>query len=93
MAQFVLVNVVVAVLMKHLEESHKAMEDDLDIDAELEAELAAHEEIMAKLVNDIDLDDVDDPESNNQMAKFISPRSLGHSLPNSFVFTYFNEDG
>lgn len=41
MAQFVLVNVVVAVLMKHLEESHKQMDDDLEMDAELERELAA----------------------------------------------------
>ncbi|ALC48765.1 Ca-alpha1T [Drosophila busckii] len=32
MAQFVLVNVVVAVLMKHLEESHKQMEDELDME-------------------------------------------------------------
>ena len=40
MAQFVLVNVVVAVLMKHLEESHKQMDDDLEMDAELERELA-----------------------------------------------------
>lgn len=35
MAQFVLVNVVVAVLMKHLEESHKQMEDEMDMDTEL----------------------------------------------------------
>lgn len=39
MAQFVLVNVVVAVLMKHLEESHKQIEDDeLDME-ELEREM------------------------------------------------------
>ncbi|XP_023221349.1 voltage-dependent T-type calcium channel subunit alpha-1I-like [Centruroides sculpturatus] len=44
MAQFVLVNVVVAVLMKHLEESHKHMEDDLEMDAEIEQELAAEQE-------------------------------------------------
>ncbi|XP_021945092.2 voltage-dependent T-type calcium channel subunit alpha-1G isoform X3 [Folsomia candida] len=88
MAQFVLVNVVVAVLMKHLEESHKAMEDDLDIEAELEAELAAQEEIMAKLVDDIQ--DTDDPESNNP-PKFIRLPKVT-SLPNSFVFTYFDDD-
>ncbi|XP_066907873.1 voltage-dependent T-type calcium channel subunit alpha-1G isoform X3 [Halyomorpha halys] len=40
MAQFVLVNVVVAVLMKHLEESHKQLEDEMDMDDELERELA-----------------------------------------------------
>ncbi|KAJ9580853.1 hypothetical protein L9F63_023969, partial [Diploptera punctata] len=44
MAQFVLVNVVVAVLMKHLEESHKQMEDELDMECELERELAAEQE-------------------------------------------------
>lgn len=39
MAQFVLVNVVVAVLMKHLEESHKNLEDDeMDME-ELEREM------------------------------------------------------
>lgn len=38
MAQFVLVNVVVAVLMKHLEESHKQMEE-VDIETELEMEM------------------------------------------------------
>ncbi|XP_050521806.1 voltage-dependent T-type calcium channel subunit alpha-1G-like isoform X2 [Daktulosphaira vitifoliae] len=44
MAQFVLVNVVVAVLMKHLEESHKQMEDEMDMEDELEREMAAEEE-------------------------------------------------
>jgi hypothetical protein len=44
MAQFVLVNVVVAVLMKHLEESHKQMEDDVEVELELEKQLnLAHE--------------------------------------------------
>uniref|UniRef100_A0A336MHX7 CSON001540 protein n=1 Tax=Culicoides sonorensis TaxID=179676 RepID=A0A336MHX7_CULSO len=42
MAQFVLVNVVVAVLMKHLEESHRQLEDDeLDeLERILEGEVA-----------------------------------------------------
>uniref|UniRef100_A0A8C3YUK9 Voltage-dependent T-type calcium channel subunit alpha-1H n=1 Tax=Catagonus wagneri TaxID=51154 RepID=A0A8C3YUK9_9CETA len=39
-AQFVLVNVVVAVLMKHLEESNKEAREDAELDAELELELA-----------------------------------------------------
>lgn len=39
MAQFVLVNVVVAVLMKHLEESHKQIEDDEFDMEELEREM------------------------------------------------------
>lgn len=43
MAQFVLVNVVVAVLMKHLEESHKQMDDDLDMEAELQEEMEQEE--------------------------------------------------
>ncbi|KAL0279686.1 UNVERIFIED_CONTAM: hypothetical protein PYX00_001187 [Menopon gallinae] len=46
MAQFVLVNVVVAVLMKHLEESHKQMEDELDMEVELERELQQEQEVM-----------------------------------------------
>lgn len=37
-AQFVLVNVVVAVLMKHLEESNKEAREDAELDAELELE-------------------------------------------------------
>ncbi|XP_039740786.1 voltage-dependent T-type calcium channel subunit alpha-1H isoform X3 [Pteropus medius] len=39
-AQFVLVNVVVAVLMKHLEESNKEAREDAELDAELELEIA-----------------------------------------------------
>ncbi|KAG1673043.1 Voltage-dependent T-type calcium channel subunit alpha-1G [Nymphon striatum] len=47
MAQFVLVNVVVAVLMKHLEESHKQMDDDIDMDLEIEREMAAEKQLEA----------------------------------------------
>ena len=39
-AQFVLVNVVVAVLMKHLEESNKEAREDAELDAELALEMA-----------------------------------------------------
>ncbi|XP_063082325.1 voltage-dependent T-type calcium channel subunit alpha-1H isoform X1 [Cavia porcellus] len=39
-AQFVLVNVVVAVLMKHLEESNKEAREDAEMDAEVELQLA-----------------------------------------------------
>ncbi|XP_071401108.1 voltage-dependent T-type calcium channel subunit alpha-1H-like, partial [Centroberyx affinis] len=44
MAQFVLVNVVVAVLMKHLEESNKEAKEDAEMDAEiaLEMEMERH---------------------------------------------------
>ena len=37
-AQFVLVNVVIAVLMKHLEESNKEAKEEAEMEAELEAE-------------------------------------------------------
>ena len=43
MAQFVLVNVVVAVLMKHLEESHKLEQEDEEDMAQLEAQIKADE--------------------------------------------------
>ena len=39
MAQFVLVNVVVAVLMKHLDESNKMQADDAEMDEEIEKQL------------------------------------------------------
>ncbi|KAK2093607.1 Voltage-dependent T-type calcium channel subunit alpha-1H [Saguinus oedipus] len=39
-AQFVLVNVVVAVLMKHLEESNKEAREDTELDAEIGLEMA-----------------------------------------------------
>ncbi|KAF2893229.1 hypothetical protein ILUMI_12948 [Ignelater luminosus] len=45
MAQFVLVNVVVAVLMKHLEESHKHLEDEQDMDTQLEREFQEKQEL------------------------------------------------
>lgn len=38
-AQFVLVNVVIAVLMKHLEESNKEAKDEAELEAELELKL------------------------------------------------------
>ncbi|KAM7386593.1 hypothetical protein PAMA_009280 [Pampus argenteus] len=40
MAQFVLVNVVVAVLMKHLEENNKEAKEDAEMDAEIAMEMA-----------------------------------------------------
>ncbi|KAK9701208.1 Ion transport protein [Popillia japonica] len=44
MAQFVLVNVVVAVLMKHLEESHKHLEEEQEMDNEIEREFQEKQE-------------------------------------------------
>lgn len=39
-AQFVLINVVVAVLMKHLDDSNKEAQEDAEMEAEMELELA-----------------------------------------------------
>uniref|UniRef100_A0A7M4FQA3 Voltage-dependent T-type calcium channel subunit alpha n=1 Tax=Crocodylus porosus TaxID=8502 RepID=A0A7M4FQA3_CROPO len=39
-AQFVLINVVVAVLMKHLDDSNKEAQEDAEMDAEIELEMA-----------------------------------------------------
>lgn len=50
MAQFVLVNVVVAVLMKHLDESKEMIRDDADIDEEIEIQMAKDRRI--KELND-----------------------------------------
>ncbi|XP_029692322.1 voltage-dependent T-type calcium channel subunit alpha-1H isoform X3 [Takifugu rubripes] len=44
MAQFVLVNVVVAVLMKHLEESNKEAKEDAEMDAEIALEMAMEQQ-------------------------------------------------
>ncbi|XP_057322527.1 voltage-dependent T-type calcium channel subunit alpha-1G [Microplitis mediator] len=44
MAQFVLVNVVIAVLMKHLEESHKQIKYELDIERKLKKKIATDQE-------------------------------------------------
>lgn len=46
-AQFVLVNVVIAVLMKHLEESNKEAKEEAELEAELELESRALAEDMA----------------------------------------------
>uniref|UniRef100_A0A669BYR7 Calcium channel, voltage-dependent, T type, alpha 1H subunit a n=1 Tax=Oreochromis niloticus TaxID=8128 RepID=A0A669BYR7_ORENI len=45
MAQFVLVNVVVAVLMKHLEESNKDAKEDAEMDAEIALEMDREREL------------------------------------------------
>ena len=80
MAQFVLVNVVVAVLMKHLEESHKQMEDDMDIDTELEREiereqLFEEEQALCK-------------ELEKEQTKVLKlPLKKVSSLPSNFVYS------
>ncbi|KAF6199055.1 hypothetical protein GE061_007080 [Apolygus lucorum] len=82
MAQFVLVNVVVAVLMKHLEESHKQLEDDMDMEDEIEREMAAEaleeEEEEMCLQMAIDQDALHRP-----LAKVLS-------LPANFTFSESN---
>nr|XP_032288883.1 uncharacterized protein LOC6633654 isoform X11 [Drosophila virilis] len=82
MAQFVLVNVVVAVLMKHLEESHKQMEDELDMEVELERELVREQEFAQeqKLCQQL----------AEAQAKLIAPpRPLAKvkSLPKNFIYS------
>ncbi|KAG9343038.1 hypothetical protein JZ751_015256 [Albula glossodonta] len=49
-AQFVLVNVVVAVLMKHLEESNKEAKEDAEMDAEIELEMEMTRRLSAASV-------------------------------------------
>ncbi|KAG5832419.1 hypothetical protein ANANG_G00290960 [Anguilla anguilla] len=49
-AQFVLVNVVVAVLMKHLEESNKEAREDAEMDAEIEMEMEMTRRLSAASV-------------------------------------------
>ncbi|XP_043207582.1 flocculation protein FLO11-like, partial [Amphibalanus amphitrite] len=80
MAQFVLVNVVVAVLMKHLEDSHKQMEDDVDMELELERQMEREQQLdnikqVQKLVEE---------QCNNQRRRAALVKTP--SLPANFVF-------
>uniref|UniRef100_A0A4W6C372 Voltage-dependent T-type calcium channel subunit alpha-1H n=1 Tax=Lates calcarifer TaxID=8187 RepID=A0A4W6C372_LATCA len=75
MAQFVLVNVVVAVLMKHLEESNKEAKEDAEMDAEIALEMAMERQ------QEVQYEDQD----------MLSTRKMSvsrmHSLPNdSYMF-------
>lgn len=82
MAQFVLVNVVVAVLMKHLEESHKQADDELDMEAELQEEIEQEERQLLEAKNKLAME-----------AKFEFHRPIVKmsSLPANFTF-YFQCD-
>ncbi|CAG9864964.1 unnamed protein product [Phyllotreta striolata] len=81
MAQFVLVNVVVAVLMKHLEESHKQLEDEHDLEIQLEQEFAEKQQRSEReLYLALQLDQ----ECQNQKEKKRLTRVL--SLPSNFVY-------
>ncbi|XP_064478455.1 voltage-dependent T-type calcium channel subunit alpha-1G-like isoform X2 [Ornithodoros turicata] len=80
MAQFVLVNVVVAVLMKHLEESHKQQDDDLDMEAELQEEM---EQELLEAKNKLALE---------AKIEFHKPIMKMSSLPANFTFYFQCED-
>lgn len=78
MAQFVLVNVVVAVLMKHLEESHKQMEDELDMETELEREFQQEQEFEEEQALCLQLQE-DSCSQKRALAKVLS-------LPSNFTY-------
>uniref|UniRef100_A0A8D0KQU4 Calcium voltage-gated channel subunit alpha1 H n=1 Tax=Strix occidentalis caurina TaxID=311401 RepID=A0A8D0KQU4_STROC len=76
-AQFVLVNVVVAVLMKHLEESNKEAKEDAEMDAEIELEMSRGASAASLRPQD----------SQNLLAVRKISVSRMHSLPNdSYMF-------
>uniref|UniRef100_A0A8C1XJK1 Calcium channel, voltage-dependent, T type, alpha 1H subunit a n=1 Tax=Cyprinus carpio TaxID=7962 RepID=A0A8C1XJK1_CYPCA len=89
MAQFVLVNVVVAVLMKHLEESNKEAKEDAEMDAEIEMEME-----MARRLSNVSAGSSSGPEGRGMQRtqeNLLSPRKMSvsrmHSLPNdSYMF-------
>uniref|UniRef100_A0A8C2J143 Calcium channel, voltage-dependent, T type, alpha 1H subunit a n=1 Tax=Cyprinus carpio TaxID=7962 RepID=A0A8C2J143_CYPCA len=64
MAQFVLVNVVVAVLMKHLEESNKEAKEDAEMDAEIEMEME-----MARRHSNVSAGSSSGPEGRSKSTK------------------------
>lgn len=78
MAQFVLVNVVVAVLMKHLEESHKQIEDDEFDMEELEREMMQTQKFEEEQALCMQLEDV--PAPRRSMPKVLS-------LPSNFTYS------
>ncbi|CAF5089322.1 unnamed protein product, partial [Rotaria sp. Silwood1] len=84
MAQFVLVNVVVAVLMKKLDESNRMMSDDTEIDEEIERQLEADAQdrdyLEQPLIDDKEFDFLND----NNIKYFPLTKQL--SLPPNFTF-------
>ncbi|XP_065163665.1 voltage-dependent T-type calcium channel subunit alpha-1H isoform X3 [Atheta coriaria] len=81
MAQFVLVNVVVAVLMKHLEESHKHLEDEQDMDNQLEREFQEKQEMEERreLCLALQLD-------SEMLQPNYKPLTKVLSLPSNFIY-------
>lgn len=106
LAQFVLVNVVVAVLMKHLEESHKYMEEDEDyeIDLEIQRELEEEKKVMEMQETQMDLVKTFDgnavtsvKEQTAAKKRHNQPRHLHkiskvNSLPANFTITLASEE-
>ncbi|XP_068194002.1 voltage-dependent T-type calcium channel subunit alpha-1H [Antennarius striatus] len=102
MAQFVLVNVVVAVLMKHLEESNKEAKEDAEMDAEIALEMAMERErrpsttsnsssIGGTYVGPCPHSPGQEKEGQYSDQNLLSPRKMSvsrmHSLPNdSYMF-------
>lgn len=82
MAQFVLVNVVVAVLMKHLEESHKQMEDEMDMETELEREFQQEQEFEEEQALCLQLQKEESLIQKRPLAKILSlPSNFTYSTP------------
>lgn len=81
MAQFVLVNVVVAVLMKHLEESHKQMDEDEDfeIDREIAREIQAERQALFEAI---------ERRNREKGLKIRRPLMKMASLPSNFTFSF-----
>ncbi|KAM9393561.1 LOW QUALITY PROTEIN: voltage-dependent T-type calcium channel subunit alpha-1H-like [Pholidichthys leucotaenia] len=102
MAQFVLVNVVVAVLMKHLEESNKEAKEEAEMDAEIALEMAMERERrLSTTSNNSSMGGIyvgpcpQSPEGEEEVQleerHFLSPAKMSvlrmHSLPNdSYMF-------
>ncbi|CAG2121028.1 unnamed protein product, partial [Medioppia subpectinata] len=85
MAQFVLVNVVIAVLMKHLEESHKQMDEDEDY--EIDLVIAKEMEAEKRAIRD-----AIDRRKRERQLNIRRPLMKMASLPNNFAFTADNDN-
>uniref|UniRef100_A0A8L0DW31 Voltage-dependent T-type calcium channel subunit alpha n=1 Tax=Oncorhynchus mykiss TaxID=8022 RepID=A0A8L0DW31_ONCMY len=89
-AQFVLVNVVIAVLMKHLEESNKEAKEEAELEAELELELQHGGRGGCEAdfsVPQVELLDPGEPLEDNLLSVRKSAVGRTHSLPNdSYMF-------
>ena len=87
MAQFVLVNVVVAVLMKHLEESHRHMDDEEELDNEIEREIQEQQDFEESRELCQGLGYV----NNRDIWRYMHPLRRVQSLPDNFIFSNENE--